>query len=294
MSHMSKGVLRLLALVAVAVIVLSACNRGEEKKRATKASPAVGGAVEPEGGTPSPTTGAAGAGGQAAAPPAPPKQQASPLAQAALKPIAPGGYVYDETGMRKLGGCGPDSPPPTPTSLKVEPANGSLQRTIREQTSSQGGEVTTTDFEFRTDGIYLIYFHQESRSPLGSRTNEFKPDPPALVFPTKPTVGKSWNYSFSSSDGGSKFDIKITIEALDETVKIGDGRDVKAVKLLRETHATGSSPQFGNFDITDKTQSWMNTDTRLIVREISDSSGTAGTCKIEVHREAVIRSTNPA
>ncbi|MGH9196155.1 MAG: hypothetical protein ACRD1T_10495 [Acidimicrobiia bacterium] len=293
---MSKSVLRLMALFAAALLILSACNRGEEKKTATgdKKSSSPGASVEPAGGTPSPTAGAAGAGGQTAAPPAPPKQQASPLAAAALKPIAPGNYVYDETGNRKLGGCGTDGPPPTPTSLKVEPANGSVQRTIREQTSSQGGDVTTTDFEFRTDGIYLIYFHQEMRSPLGSRTNEFKPDPPALVFPTKPTVGKSWDYNFSSSDGNAKFDIKITIEALDQPVKIGDGREVKAVKMLRETHATGSSPQFGNFDFTDKTQSFLNTDTRLIVKEISDAAGTAGTCKIETHREAVIRSTNPA
>lgn len=287
---MTQRTTRLFALAFALLLVLTACRReGEEK--ASSSPGATASSLEPAGGTPSPT--APGAGGQAGASPSPQQPNPSPLAAAAVRPIQAGNYIYDETGMRKFGGCGPDGPPPTPTSLRVDPANGARQRTVRERTTNQGGDIVTTDFEYRTDGIYLVYVHTERRTPLGSESNEFEPDPPRFVYPAKPSAGQSWSYSMTSKNGNSKADVKITIEAVDDTAAGGDGKQVKAVRVLRETHATGSS-QFGDFDINEKTTTWFGTETRLMVRDVTDANGTAGACAIEIHTESVIRSTTPS
>lgn len=258
-----------------------------ESRRGEKATP-TSTATNPADGS----TLTSGAGGLAASPSAPPPQatQGKPLEPQAVQPAAPGSYLYDETGTRTFGGCGPDGPPPSPSSFKVDPASGNRQQGVRDRRGSDGqGQVITTILEYRTDGVYLAYLKQEQQTPAGPAITEFEPNPPVLAMPAKPTQGQSWQFSMTSKDGKVKSDTTNTIEALEEEVGTGGG-NVRATRVRRTTRATGQTI-LGAVDLTDNTVSWVGS--RIVVKEVSDVSGTVGTCRIQSHIESVIRSTNP-
>lgn len=258
-----------------------------ESRRGDKATPTETATNSAEGSTQGP-----GAGAGAVSPAAPPPQatHGKPLEPQAVQPAAPGSYLYDESGTRTFGGCGPDGPPPSPTSFKVDPASGNRQQGVRDRRGSDGqGQVITTILEYRTDGVYLAYLKQEQQTPAGPAITEFEPNPPVLAMPAKPTKGQSWQFSMTSKDGKVKSDTTSTIEALDEDVGTGGG-NVKGTRVRRTTRAIGQT-LLGSVDITDNTVSWVGS--RIVLKEVSDVSGTVGTCRIESHIEAVIRSTNP-
>lgn len=285
--------MKVLGLVLSMVLMLTGCNRDRtadnsdrpDGSDATVASPTATAEAE------SPGSDAAPAQGPSPAAPPPQAAQGKPLQSEAVQPAAPGSYLYDESGTRSFGGCGPDGPPPTPTSLRVDPANGDRQQSVRDRRSPEGqGMVVTTVLEYRSDGTYLVYLRQEQQTPAGPSVSEFEPNPPVLALPARPTKGQSWQFSLTSKDGKIQVEASNTIEALDEEVAAGGGRP-KATRVKRTTRATGQSI-LGPVDITENAVSWVAS--RLIVKEVSDSSGTVGTCRIESHIEAVIRSTSPS
>ena len=285
--------MKLLGLVLSMVLMLTGCNRdragdtsnGRDGSDAIGASPTATAEAESPGPDAEPA--------QGPSPAAPPAQaaQGKPLESQAVQPAAPGSYLYDESGTRSFGGCGPDGPPPSPTSLRIDPANGDRQQGIRDRRSADGqGMVVTTILEYRTDGVYLVYLRQEQQTPAGPSVNEFEPNPPVLAMPARPTQGQSWQFSLTSKDGKIQVEASNTIEALDEEVAAAGG-STKATRVRRTTRATGQSI-LGPIDITENAVSWVAS--RLIVKEVSDSSGTVGTCRIQSHVEAVIRSTSPS
>ena len=285
--------MKILGLVLSMVLILTGCNRdragdssdGPDGRDATDASPTATAEAESAGPDAAPA--------QGPSPAAPPAQaaQGKPLESQAVQPAAAGSYIYDETGTRSFGGCGPDGPPPSPTSLRIDPANGDRQQGIRDRRSADGqGMVVTTILEYRTDGIYLVYLRQEQQTPAGPSVSEFEPTPPVLAMPARPTQGQSWQFSLTSKDEKIQVEASNTIEALDEEVAAGGGT-AKGTRVKRTTRATGQSI-LGPIDITENAVSWVAS--RLIVKEVSDSSGTVGTCRIQSHIEAVIRSTSPS
>lgn len=280
--------MRRICLVLLFVLLAVACGREQqpsaEDERTESPSPSPAVTTEPPGG--------AGPTEQRPAPSPVPSEvaQGDPLEPEAMKPTESGTYLYDETGTRKLGGCGADGPPPSPTSLTVDPPNGNRQRSVRDRRFPNGqGEVTTSIFEFRRDGIYLAYLLQEQYSPLGKNTTEFSPSEPILVFP-EGGGAQSWSFSMTSTDGKARFDAQNTIESRDEAVTTGDGETVSTVRVKRTARITGQSIA-GEVNLTEDSVSWISTSHRLILKQVTDTRGTIGTCQVETHVEALIRST---
>lgn len=285
---------KILALVALLALIAAGCDRTPESEEVlTSPSPSPTAGEEQDRETAeSPEPGEGGQGGAArpASSPAPPPRRPAPLAAEAVKPPAPGTYTYDEEGTRSSGTCGEDGPPPTPTSLTVRAASGSTQRTVWDRTEGNDGLVVTTDLQYRRDGIYLLYLHQEQRTPVGPVANEFEPSTPPLAMPAQPRASQRWSFTLKSKDGKVTVEVTNTIEAVSEKVRLPSGETVDAVRIFRRSHARGQS-LLGNVDLVDESRVWVAPAVRLQVRSVSDTSGTVGTCKIESHIETTLRST---
>ena len=291
---MKTGLGRWLALLAiVSLIATGACGKKKAASStkspkptptasaaasptaAAQASPTAKGA-QPKGGAPAPAPGGA-------------------LPAGAIQPTAPGSYSFNEAGQATLN-CGTPQTQqaPSPTSLKVEGANGNRQRSVRDRRGSNGqGLVITQDYEFRTDGIYLAFLHQQQSTPIGQDSSEFEPNPPVLVLPKSPQAGQTWGFSLTSKDGRIKVDVSNTIESPEETVTVGNGKTSPAVRVRSMRHATGQS-NLGQIDITETATLWASLRDRLVVKQISDTKGTVGVCTTTSHIEELINSTTPS
>lgn len=285
----------LLLLAAIAVLLLSAC-KGEETTKKTTSSPGAT-ATSSDGESPEAAKSAgpgSGAGKLATPSSLPAKGQA--LQPEDVRPADPGTYSFDESGVRKVTGCAPDEPPATPSTLRVDPADGDRQHSIRDQRYSDGhGIVSNNVLEFRTDGVYLVQVKQTQTFPLlGTFTSEFEPSPPVQVFPANPKVGETWKFTMKSKDGKVNVESSNTLESSGEKVALGGGENLQSARIKGTTHVTGESP-LGPMDFTENTTTWVSIEARLIVKTISDASGSVGTCRLDgTHIEAVLRSTTPS
>jgi hypothetical protein len=287
---------KVLASMAVLALLAVGCDRTTESQEA-EISPVPSPIQQEEspdpGGSPEPAAEGEGAAGRQASSPAPPPKRSAPLAAQAVRPPAPGAYLYDEEGTRSAGTCGEDGPPPTPTALDVQRGNGSRQRTVWDRTDGNDGMVVTTDLQYRPDGIFLLYLHQEQKTAVGPVTSEFQPSTPPLVMPAQPRASQRWSFTLKSKDGKLTVEVTNTIESVSERVRLGSGEAVDAVRIFRRSHARGQS-LLGNVDLVEESRVWVAPAARLQVRSVSDTSGTVGTCQIESHIETTLRSTKPS
>ena len=191
--------------------------------------------------------------------------------------------------MSHIRGClTQDQPAPTPVTLTVDPAQGNRQRSVRDQ-GDQGGRSTSV-LEYRADGVYLVSLSQEQP---GFGTLDFEPPQPVLALPATPTDGQRWQYVLVSKDGKYKADTTNVVEASRDQVRMGNGKTVAAVRVRSDAHITGSST-FGPVDLTATLTSWASPELRLIPKDVTDTKGSVGACKIDGHVEAVLRSGTPA
>lgn len=283
---------RISAAVAIALIAAGCGNRKAATKPDASATPSATASATGPAATGQPT-GAAPAGGQTSK--APPAAPGAPLQQGALQPTTPGNYSYAESGQTTFN-CGTPQTqaPPSPTTLRIDAANGNRQRGVRDRRRANGqGETTTSDFEFRADGIYLAYLHQQQTTPVGTDTAEFEPNPPVLVMPRNPSAGQSWQFTLTTKDGRSRADVSNTVEVPSEPVTLGNGSTALASRLKRNSHITGTS-SLGQLDITENASVWVSVDNRLILKQISDGSGTVGLCTLSEHIEELLNSLSPS
>lgn len=221
-----------------------------------------------------------------------PPSKGAPLAASAIRPAAPGDYLFDETGSSKVRGCFvSDTPQPTPTHLRIEPADGDRQQFVRDQTDEAGrGQVTTVVLQFRSDGVYLAFLRQESKGGAVNSVEEFEPSPPVLAAPASPTVGQFWAFDLTSKDGNIQVHTENKVEGVQQEVSLGDGSRVKADLIVSTSHATGHSTQ-GAADVSITSKTWFSRQLRIDVKGVTDSSGSAGLCQFESHDEALLRSS---
>lgn len=297
MSNWTKSrVLRVAVVLAIAAAFLAGCKgRDSEKKTTTGAEASPTASDEASSPSAPGVKTSPGSGASKLTTPPPLQAKGQPLPQNAVRPTDPGGYTYDETGVRKLG-CAPDEAPASPTTLKVDPPDGDRQHTVRDQRYPDGhGVVTNSVLEYRAEGVFLVQLKQTQTFPfLGTFTSEFEPSPPTLVFPANTKVGQTWKFTLKSKDGKVTVDATNTLESSSENVTLGGGQTIETIRVKGSTHITGESP-LGPMDITDNTMSWISVQARLFVKNISDVSGTAGTCRFDgTHIEALLRSTTPS
>lgn len=282
-------------VVAAAILAALLASCAGERGKPTRASPSP--TTRPAA---SPDGKAAGAGSTTRAitplpSPSRIRVKGSPLEPSAIRPTEPGRYTFDESGVKKVKGCFTrEEPPPTPTTLVVDPTHGNRQQSIRDQRYPDGrGVLTTRVFEFRGDGVYLAFLRQSQTSPLGTTSTEFEPSPLPLVLPAMPAAGQRWSSTFPSKDGKVTVTTESTVEAVEESVLLGNGNPSPAVRLKGSAHITGES-ELGPLDIIEDSTTWVSLRARLVVREVIDSRGRAGLCELESHVESLLRSITPA
>ena len=189
-------------------------------------------------------TGSVSAGGNTTSPP--------PAAAAGLQPTAPGKYNYHLTGQ----GNGQNID--TQITMTVDAPKGGDQHSTTQ--TQQGSEEQT--LRYQANGIYLV----ELKLNAGFIQKDFTPNPPALQYPEPATIGKTWSWSVTSSDG--KTTVNTSFQVL-RTENQTVGSETVPTTVLKVTITTSG-------DIVSKSDStyWISEKYRLIVRQDSTADTT--------------------
>lgn len=195
----------------------------------------------------------------------------------APKPAQPGTYTYNRTGTSHTSVFG-DQSMDGQVSLKVDPATGSDQHTT--MTSPEGTSEQT--LRALAEGAYLVMSKQSSNGI----TKEFRPDPIVLVLPSNPTVGRSWSWSTTSTDGKTKLDAALKIER-NETIAVG-GEQVPTVVVSIVLKASG------DITFTSTSYNWVSLAKSLIMRTDTTTDGTFNNVQFHQQYSQILQSTRPS
>ena len=292
---------RRLVAALVALILLAACGGGEDPAgEATPTEPATPTesaspspeAASPSAPAPSPSASPTRPAAPRPAPPPPPAPAPAPAAaQPATGPAAPGQYVFDETGQIGTQGClVANQPAPTPTRLNVGGVNGNRQQLDRDQTGSGSvGSVSNIVLEYRDDGAYIVSLRQEQRVNGQVLAFDFQAPGPQRLIPAFPRVGETTAFALTSTNGQVRVDANSTVEAVNENVSLGQGAGLRTVKLRTTSNISGTSPQ-GSLNLQVTRTSWYSVEKHIEVKDVTDTTGTVGLCRVNFHVESLARS----
>jgi hypothetical protein len=191
------------------------------------------------------------------------------------KTAAPGRYVYQRTGKQtspfgeqSLNGQG---------TLTVNAPNGAEQHSSTVYTESSSEQT----LRHRSGGIDLLYLKVSNQAG----TFEFRPSPPVLFAPDPLTVGATWSWRITSTNGALTIDASFKVVRT-ETLNIGGEQVATSV-------VEGTSQVSGAFTGTLKQTLWGSEKHRLIVRtdDVTDITAPAA---IHSESSSVLTSTRPA
>ena len=285
------------ALVALSVLALAGCSGSSSSEQqqddpvvrapgsATPSGKALGGAASakpgqkaaaggttPTGGTAAGTSGGGSSGGTTGTAPAP---AAGKPGSSSAGSTAPGDYTYDSSGTVTAG---------TPRAVKgtatltVDPAAGPKQHSVLE--GDQGR--TEQDVVHGSTGTTLARLLLTNPA----FTKEFKPAKPVLVVPSPPTVGKSWSWTMTSTDGKTKASLTARITKT-ESVTVG-GVKVNTAVVESTLKLTG------DVTYTGKMRTNYDASRRLQVKERTQGNGMVGGFAFTTDITSVLRSTKPS
>lgn len=287
---------RLTALLMV--VLMAGCGGEEEPARRATPTASASAPASPSAEVPSPSAPAPAASpSPSPARPAAPRPAAPPPAAPApagalpvTGPAAPGQYVFDEAGEIRTEGClVANQPPPTQTRLTAGAVNGNRQQIDRDQTGSGTvGSVSNIVFEYREDGVYVVSIRQEQRVNGQVLAFDFQTPTPQRLIPAFPQVGDTGGFSLTSTNGQVRVDAGSTVEAVGENVLLGQGASVRTIKLRTTSSIGGVSPQ-GSLNLQVTRTSWYDVDKHLEVKEVTDTTGTVGLCRVNFHVESLAR-----
>lgn len=180
-----------------------------------------------------------------------------PTTQPASKFAAAGNYVMRRTGKRTVTGLG-DQSLDGEGRLRVDPPSGNDQHFALEY--GDGGTAQTV--RPRSGGIDLAYL----KVTVQASSWEFRPSPVVLFAPDPASVGSTWSWRITSTDGSLTIDARFKA-VRNESVTIG-GEAVNTVVV------EGTSTLSGAVNGTLKQTLWGSERYRLIVRteDVTDTS----------------------
>lgn len=190
----------------------------------------------------------------------------------------PGRYTYSESGTASSSFQPGEQPINGQSILTVDPAAGSDQHTARE--APQGSMDTT--YRYQAGGVYLTDLKQST----SGFTKEFKADPAALVLAQPATVGKSWQWDLTSTDGLTRVHTTFRVARL-ETLVIG-GESVATVVLDSVVTTAGDVTSTMNSTI------WVSEKYKLIVQQHDVSNGSYGAFTFRADRTEKLLATRPS
>jgi len=203
-----------------------------------------------------------------------------PASPTGLQPTAPGKYQYTITGFRRGG-----TPATTQTlndsaELTVDPHTGADQHSnqVDKQYAQASQEET---LRYQADGIYLVDLK------VGGGAIEFKPNPPALQYAEPATVGKAWEWTTKSTDGGTTVNTKLKV-LRNENVMVGS-ESVPATVLDAVITTSGAvvSTTHSTIWVSEKYRMILRTDS---VADITSPAFVAG----HAETSSKLQSTKPS
>jgi hypothetical protein len=218
-------------------------------------------------------------------PPAGPAGPAAAAGPAALKPPPAGTYRYDTTGSTTIGLN--TFPFPAVTTLVVDPAAGTRQRSVRDLRDAAGtGPVTELTLDYRADGVYLESLRLTTSGGGFTDSRELRPPSPTLFLPTGAKPGTSRAIDLPTATGTATVTVDVVAE---ERVAVGgQGVDTLAVRMVA-TLPPG--------DVTGRQELTLNVDrgSGLWVKERSVTSGSAagGLFQLRGQYEATLQRLAP-
>jgi hypothetical protein len=257
---------RLILAALLAAAVLAACgsskdSRSATTKKVTTTTGADNATVDTAAGTPSgsQTTAAnnlknSGQPGTTAKPSGTPSANSGtspPASKSGLQPTAPGKYQFAITGFRRAGTPATTQPLNDTSELTVDPATGADQHSNQvDKNNAQASQEET--LRYQADGIYLVDLK------VGGGIIEFKPDQPVLQYPEPATVGKAWEWTTKSTDGGTTVNTKLKVlRTENQTV----GSETVPTTVIDAVITTS-----GNVASTTHSTIWVSEKYRMIVR----------------------------
>jgi hypothetical protein len=185
--------------------------------------------------------------------------------------------VYARTGKQSVTGFG-EQTLDGEGSLTVDPPNGDDQRTFL---SYGGNESVDQTLRSRPGLVELVHLKTATRT---GTTTEFRPTPPVLFAPDPATVGRTWSWRITSTDGSSNVDGSFKV-LRNETLTIG-GEAVSTAVV--EANLTLSGAIAG----TSKQTVWASPKYRLAVRT-DDVTDTTAPFASHSQSSSVLKSTKP-
>ena len=287
------GRVRAAAALAGACLALAACGDGDPEPAArgeattSIAPPAAPGPETTTTAGPSATTTTRRATGStsttAAAAAARPSAPAAPGAPATGPPPA-GIYRYDTAGSSTLG-LGP-IPFPAVTTLMVDSATGTRQRSVRDLRDPAGtGALGESVFDYRPDGVHLVSLRLTTRVAGTSDVRELRPPAPVLFLPTSAGPGAHTELDIPANAGAPAH---VVVDVLrEERVTVG-GQAVTAL-VIRVATTLPPGPVSGRQELTV----WFDRGSRLIVKERQVTDATAGLLTFHSEYDATLQRLAP-
>lgn len=194
-------------------------------------------------------------------------------AQQATKP---GDYLYDSTGTFTLGAA--PQPVDGTATLMVDPQVNGTQHSVLKGDQGQ----TEQDVLVREGGTYLVRLQITN----AAFDKAFEPEPAALLVPVPATVGRTWSWTATSTDG--KTTVRQSSEVVrTETVTIG-GTKVPCQVVQTTLRLTG------DITYTGEITTWYAESLHLGVKERSKGNGSAGGFVFSNDVTSTARSTQPS
>ena len=202
----------------------------------------------------------------------------------ALTPAAPGTYRYDTSGQSTIGAL--VTPFPAVTTLVVEAATGSTQRSTRNLRDTAGnGPVLESTFEYRSDGVYLVAFRLTATVLLITQTAELRPPTPVLFLPKDAAPGLHRELDIPSAQGTAH--LVLDVVRTERVTVGGQGVDTLVVRL----GASLGGQIGGTVDFTV----WLAPVHRLWVKErfVADAATPDGAIRYRAEFDATLQRLTP-
>jgi len=199
----------------------------------------------------------------------------------------PGTYSFDTSGQMQVSSTFVNhtyAMPPT-TTLEIDPASGSSQRTVRDMRDSKGnGRVTEMRLGFAADGLHIEFLKNTTFVAGVKDERTFLPNPPPLVLRTGAPDGDHIHFTIQGSGVTATTDVYVLRR---EAVTVGDSSVSSIVVRLHTTFS-------GDVQGQDTATNWLRPTDGLLLREDDSSDATSGSTRVRTNYTATLMSLTPS
>lgn len=207
-----------------------------------------------------------------------------PAATAATGPPVAGTYRYDTAGSSTFG-LG-SVPLPAVTTLMVDSATGTRQRSVRDLRDTSGtGALAESVLDYRREGVRLVSLRLTTRVAGTTDVRELRPDSPVLFLPTSARPGAHAELDIPVNAGAPA---RVVVDVVGEE-QVTVGAKTVAALVIRAATTLPPGPVSGRQELTV----WFDRASRLVVKERQVTDAVAGLLTFQSRYDATLRDLTP-